>query len=372
MNILVINYRDRKHPAAGGAEKHLHRIFSRIVSMGHKVVLLTTSFPGAESREAVDGIQVIRQGGDLLFQWTVARSIKALDREFNFDIVVEDLNKLPVFAPYLLKKPVLVQMHHLWRSSIFSEASFPVAFGVWFFERIIPWFYKKQQFVVVSPSTESELNQIGVSKDRISVIYNGSDPVAAPEVTQTVDSRPYFLWLSRIHKYKGIWTALEAFEKFAKRVPAVDLVIAGDGPLMKKIPSWLKSHGLANRVKLCGFVSSGEKYRLMAGALAMLQTSYKEGWGLTVIEAAQLKVPTVASDVPGLRDSVRNGKTGLLFPVKNAAKCAEAMERICSDEDMRKSMGWAAKQYASTFSWDEAAAKTMDLLQRIVDERGRS
>lgn len=336
--------------------------------MGHKVVLLTTSFPGAESREVVDGIQVVRQGGDLLFQWTVARNIKDLDREFNFDIVVEDLNKLPVFAPYLLKKPVLVQMHHLWRNSIFSEASFPVALGVWFFERIIPVFYRKQHFVVVSPSTEWELNQIGIDKNRISVIYNGSDPVTVPETAQTVVSKPYFLWLSRIHKYKGIWTALQAFEKFAKNVPAVDLVIAGDGPLMKKIPAWLKKHGIEDRVKLCGFVSSEEKYCLMAGALAMLQTSYKEGWGLTVIEAAQLKVPTIASDVAGLRDSVRDGKTGLLFPVKNAAKCAAAMERIYSDVDLRSSMGWAAKQYASTFSWDEAAEQTMALLQRILVE----
>ena len=84
------------HPAAGGAEKHLHRIFSKIVEMGHEVVLFTTSFPGAKERDVVDGIQVIRKGGDLLFQLTVAMNLKKLDREFNFDVVVEDLNKLPV------------------------------------------------------------------------------------------------------------------------------------------------------------------------------------------------------------------------------------------------------------------------------------
>ncbi|MCF0222668.1 MAG: glycosyltransferase, partial [Fibrobacter sp.] len=175
MNILVVNYRDRLHPAAGGAEKHLHRIFSRIVEMGHKVVLLTTSFAGAEEREEVDGIQVVRKGSDLFFQLSVFWNIRKLDKEFEFDIVVEDLNKLPLFTPWLQKKPVLVQMHHLWRFSIFHEAFFPIAFGVWFFERIIPFFYRKEPFVVVSPSTRRELSEIGIAEERISVVYNGSD-----------------------------------------------------------------------------------------------------------------------------------------------------------------------------------------------------
>ena len=152
MNILVVNYRDRMHPAAGGAEKHLHRIFSQIAEAGHKVVLLTTAFAGCKARETVDGIEVIRKGGDLLFQLTTAMNIRKLDREFNFDVVVEDLNKLPLFTPFLTKKPVVVQMHHLWRGSIFHEAAFPIAFMVWAFERVIPWFYRKQPFVVVSPN----------------------------------------------------------------------------------------------------------------------------------------------------------------------------------------------------------------------------
>lgn len=373
MNILVVNYRDRLHPAAGGAEKHLHRIFSEVVEAGHKVVLLTTAFPGCKNRESVDGIEVVRKGGDLLFQLTVALNVRKLDREFHFDVVVEDLNKLPLFTPFLIKKPVVVQMHHLWRSSIFHEAAFPVAFVVWLFERMIPWCYRKQPFVVVSPSTKWELSEIGVDEDRISVVYNGSED-SEPQADRTslgrppveADGMPYFLWLSRVHRYKGIWTALEAFEEFAENHPDVKLLVAGDGPLLKKLPSWIKQRGLEERVSLLGFVSSEKKRELLSGAVALLQTSFKEGWGLTVVEAAKLGTTTIASDVPGLRDSVKNGETGLLFPVGDAHTCAIEMDRLYSDDDLRTRLSEEAQAYADEFRWDIAAEKTLDLLQEVV------
>lgn len=372
MNILVVNYRDRLHPAAGGAEKHLHRIFSLIVQAGHQVVLFTTSFKGAKEREVVDGIQVIRKGGDLMFQLNCALNLKKLDREFNFDVVVEDLNKLPLFTPLFLKKPVLVQMHHLWRGSIFHEASLPVAFGVWLFERLIPLFYRKQDFAVVSPSTKRELCEIGIDESRIAVIYNGSDDCGTTAEdggqVENLSGIPYFLWLSRVHKYKGIWTALEAFEEFAKNHTDVKLMVAGDGPLLKKIPTWLKQHHLSDRVELLGFVSREKKRELLAGAVALLQTSFKEGWGLTVVEAAKLGTTTIACDVPGLRDSVRNGETGLLFQAGDAQACASEMDRLYSNDDLRTRLAEAAKNYADEFRWDTAAELTTNLLQGIMIE----
>ncbi len=384
------------HPAAGGAEKHLHRIFGKIVEMGHTVVLFTTSFPGAKEREVVDGIQVVRKGGDLMFQLTVALNLKKLDLEFDFDVVVEDLNKLPVFAHWFVHKPLLVQMHHLWRKSIFSEAVFPIAFMVWFFERIIPFFYRTQPFVVVSPSTKKELAEIGVEESRISVIYNGSEkPAVAAQFNEgscgetaaqfrgdscesnenlpqqdnaSKNARtPYFIWLSRVHRYKGIWTALEAFEKFSKSHPEVKLYVVGDGPLLKKLPSWLKAHGLDGKVELTGYVSAARKYELLSSSLALLQTSYKEGWGLTVMEAAQLCKTTIASDVPGLCDSVRDGETGILFPSGDAFACAAAMEKVYSDAELRASLGQNAKRYAESFSWENSARETLELLERTVE-----
>lgn len=384
MKILALNYRDRMHPAAGGAERHLHQIFSRLVERGHQVVLLTTSFPGASEREIVDGILVVRHGGDLTFQFTVAKYLKKLDKEFDFDVVYEDLNKLPLFTPQLTKKPHLVQIHHLWRSSIFAETNFVVAFGVWLFETLIPRIYQKSRFVAVSPSTIAELEKLGVGHNRIALVYNGTNgaPAGFEKTEKSVPQEssiagnvnaPYFLWLSRVHKYKGILTALEAFKIFAKSHKNVRLKIAGDGPMLKDLPKILDrldpngNLDLARRIDLLGFVSKERKTELMAGALALLQTSYKEGWGLTVIEAAELGTTTIASKVPGLVDSVRDGETGLLFKKKSAKDCANCMSRIAEIPELRRTLETGAETFAATFSWDRAANETEKLLLNIIN-----
>ncbi len=379
MRILVLNYRDRKNPNAGGAERHLHQIFSRLVKRGHQVVLLTTSFAGAMERETVDGIQVIRHGGDLAFQFTVAKYLKKLDKEFDFDIVFEDLNKLPLFTPQLTQKPHLIQIHHLWRNSIFAETNFVVAFGVWLFETLIPRIYRKSRFVAVSPSTIRELEKLGIGNNRIALVYNGTNgaPADFKKADKSENKEPYFLWLSRVHKYKGILTALEAFSIFANKASAnacnVRLKIAGDGPMLKKLPGYIAGLDknakvkIADRVDLLGFVSKEEKERLMTHALALLQTSQKEGWGLTVIEAAELGTTTIASKVPGLVDSVLDGKTGLLFEKSNAASCANCMARIVDIPELRETLELEAERHAATFSWDRAADETEKLLQSIAE-----
>lgn len=366
MKILALNYRDRMHPCAGGAERHFHSIFSRLVKKGHEVVLLTTMFPNALEREYVDGILVVRRGGDLLFQLTVAREISKLDKEFDFDVIYEDLNKLPLFSHFFTKKKHVVQIHHLWKDSIFAEASLPVAFGVWFFERLIPLFYQKSPFIVVSPSTKKELESLGILSKNISLIYNGA---SGNFVSGEVKKENYFLWLSRVHRYKGIWIALKAFKKFSEKCPGVRLKIAGDGPLLKKIPSVLKKWKLESLVDLEGFVEHERKRELLTNALGLLQTSEKEGWGLTVIEAAECSTTTIASAVPGLKDSVRNGETGILFPLRDEESCANCMERIYKDENYRKKLETNAMAFAKQFSWDRAAIETEKLLEQVVKNK---
>ena len=356
------------HPAAGGAEIHLHSIFSRIAKNGHQVVLLTTSFKNAKEREMVDDILVIRKGGDFLFQWTVLTQFPKLDKEFNFDIIYEDLNKLPLFLPLQTKKPCLVQMHHLWRKSIFKETNFFVAFGVYFFENIIPLFYKKELFAVVSPSTKKELASLGIPEKNIALIYNGTS--GTPEnFIRKQEKKNYFLWLSRVHRYKGILVALEAFQIFLQKNPDVRLKIAGNGPMLKKLPRILQQMHLEKNVDLEGFVSKEKKQELLSNAIALLQTSEKEGFGLTVIEAGELGTTTIASEVPGLVDSVLPEKTGILFPVRNAKACATCMERVYTDKALRQTLEENAFAFAKTFDWDKAAKETEDLLIQIHAKR---
>ncbi|HQB64768.1 MAG TPA: glycosyltransferase, partial [Fibrobacteraceae bacterium] len=173
----------------------------------------------------------------------------------------------------------------------------------------------------------------------------------------------YFLWLSRLHRYKGIYTALEAFRIFSKKYPDVKLRIAGGGPLLKKMPKIIERYGLTGKVILEGYVSGEKKRTLLAEAIGLLQTSYKEGWGLTVIEAAECKTATIASAVPGLVDSVIDQKTGILFPMKDASSCAQAMELFYLNSERRELFELEAQMHAAEFTWDKAALETLKILE---------
>ena len=365
MNILVLNYRDRKHPLAGGAEVHLHKIFGKIAEWGHNVTLFTTTFAGAKDREVVDGIQVVRYGGDVLFQFNIWRKWKALCAEFSPDIVVEDINKLPFYTPLYSKLPKFIQIHHLWKSSIFYEASFPMALMVWLQEKTLPIFYKSELHAAVSPSTVQELQELGIPRQNIRLIYNGSESHGTDLEVQR-EKGDYFIWLGRLRRYKGVFIALEAFKIVAQQNPDIKLKIAGSGPEKENIVAAIKKMGLSDRVEMVGLVSSKEKSLLLRGSVALIQSSYKEGWGLTVLEAVSCGTTTLASDVPGLLDSVKDGETGLLFPAGKAKVLAEKMLFILNDEEQRRRYELAARQWTTEFSWDKAASQTFKALQEVL------
>jgi len=365
MKILILNYRDRTHPMAGGAEVHLHKIFSKLVELGHSVMLFTTSYKDAPKSEKIDGIEVIRCGSDVFFQLSVILKVRGLIKKFKPDIIVEDLNKLPLFSPYITKTPKLIQILHLWKSSIFKEASFPVALMVWLSEKIIPFVYKNCYFATISPSGKKELCELGIAKEKVSVIYCGTKSEYL-ETERVRDKSLYFLWLGRFRKYKGVWVAFEAFKIFSKKHPDVKLLFAGSGPEEAKMKRKAEEWGLEGRVELLGSVSEGKKIELMGKALGLLQTSFKEGWGLTVIEAAACGTASVASNVSGLCDSVKDGETGLLFKAGSAADCAKKMEILYKNATLRNSLESAAKDYAASFDWETAARETLFLMQKIV------
>jgi len=368
LKILILNYRDITHPMAGGAEVHLHRIFGKLVELGHSVMLFTTQAKGASQHEVIDGMQIVRYGGDLLFPLNCILRVPKLIKEFEPDIVYEDLNKLPLFSPYITKIPKLIQILHLWKSSIFKEASFPVALGVWLGEKIIPHVYKDCYFSTISPSGKRELNELGIEAGRISVIYCGTKNEYL-EAEKVRDKSPYFLWVGRFRKYKGVWVALKAFKIFAKKHPDTKLIFAGSGPEEAKMKAKAKSWGLKDKVEFLGVISEEKKIELMSRAMGLLQTSFKEGWGLTVIEAGACGTTSVASNVSGLCDSVKGGETGLLFKAGNVKDCARKMENLYENPVLRGCLEGAAKSYAETFSWETAAKDTLFLMQCIIEHK---
>ena len=367
MKILVVNWQDRENPQAGGAEIHLHETFGRIASAGHDVTVLASGWPGAASTADLDGIHVHRTGGRLTFRLAASRYWRWHLRSEPFDVIVEDLNKVPLLTTTWGVQPVVLLVHHLFGLTAFREASLPVAAATWLLERSIPRVYRKTPVVSVSESTAEDLVKRGISRDRIVVIPNGVDleryrPAAEPSEFP----EPSLLYVGRLKRYKRVDLILQALARLRGQGVSCALRIAGSGddrPRLERLTARLR---LQDVVRFLGFVPEEEKVELFQRSWVHLLTSPNEGWGIANMEAAACGTPTVASDSPGLRDSVRPGETGLLVPHADVPALAAAIGLVLEDHDLRRRMGHAARTFALGHSWDSTAQRLEGFLRQQV------
>lgn len=365
MRILVLNWRDITHPRAGGAEVRLHKVYEPLVAQGHTVRLIATRYDGSSEREVLNGIEVVRLGNDVNFWLLCAWHLPRWEREFEADVVVEDFNKLPLFSPWRTKKPLLIQMHHLWMNSIFKEASPPLATFVWLAEQTLRLVYRKSHFSIVSDSSKKELVSMGPKDSQVSIVYNGCDLKFYEPGSGS--RKPVLFWLGRIQKYKGILDTLVAFKQFLVKHPEYTLMVAGKGPYSEEAKKWVHDHGLDPKVEFLGFISEEQKLSLLQTSKAVLQTSYKEGWGLTVIEANACGTPVIANCAPGLCDSVRDGETGLLYEFGSVPSLVEKMHQLVEDEECYEELVANCRPWAEKFTWARASEETFALLKSLVD-----
>ncbi|MBN1826782.1 MAG: glycosyltransferase family 4 protein [Candidatus Eisenbacteria bacterium] len=366
LRILVVNWRDGKNPEAGGAEVHLHEIFGRIAAMGNSVTLLAHRFPGALEEEYVGGVRVLRVGGKFDFHFHVLPAwFRRLRRE-GYDVVVEDLNKLPFFLPLAVRVPCGAILHHFFGSSIWKETNPLFAAYVGAGEWVVRHTYRKIPFCVVSESTADELRRNGFADERIRIIHNAVDhDLYKPD--RSVEPAPgRILYLGRVKKYKGIDLILHALVRIRREIPEAHLVVVGQGDDLPRLHRLKDRLGLADAVSFHGFVDTATKVDLLRRAMVMVTPSPKEGWGVTTIEGNACGTPVVASDAPGLRDAVRDGRTGFLFPYGDVEAMADRVRRLLTDRELRRRFSEEAVLWAGRFRWDRSAEETLEWLRALA------
>jgi len=359
VRILAVNWLDRENPQAGGAEVHFFEIFRRLVARGHQVRLVTSGWTEASAEATVDGLSVRRVGGRHTFALRGRQSVRQELRAGHYDLVVEDINKVPLYLPTLTRLPVYVIIPHLFGTTAFSEASWPVASVVWLAEKPIPRVYRGQTFHAISDSTRDDLVRRGVRREAIRVIYPGVDAEwYTPGTDGRRAERPTFLYVGRLKRYKGLETALEAAALARRDIPDLQLLIAGSGDDRRRLESLARRMDLGRSVTFLGFISEEEKRDLLRRSWAVVFPSPKEGWGITNVEAAACGTPAVASDSPGLRESVRHDQTGILVPHGNPEALSDALRRLSGDPSLVTRLGTAARQFGASLSWERAADQT--------------
>jgi glycosyltransferase involved in cell wall biosynthesis len=357
--ILVLNERDLHHPRAGGAEVHCFEIFRRLVAAGDRVTLLASHFAGAPPEETVEGVRVLRLGSPIAYYARVPRVYRRLRHEAPFDVVVEDLNKFPFFARTWVRDPLVVFAHHLFGRTAFRQVALPIAVAVYLAERLVPIVYRGVPVIAVSASTRDELVRGGLRPADVHVIPNGLDHRRYRPGPGPLAAVPTVLALGRVEPYKRTEVLVDA----VAALPGVRLVVAGTGTGLPAVRARVARHGIGDRVEVRGFVDEDEKIRLLQTAHVLASASEKEGWGLTVVEAAACGTPVVARDAPGLRDAVQDGETGVLVGTDDPGAFARALGRILDDPTLRARLGAAAVRMARAFDWDEVAARVSTVLE---------
>ena len=363
--ILVVNWQDRHNANAGGAEEHLHQVFGRLAARGHRVTLLCSGWRGARPELEVDGIRVLRAGGRYTFNIAAPLCHARHLADEHFDVVVEDLNKVPMLATrWVEARARLLLVHHLFGATAFREANTALASATWLFERIIPAVYRGIDCVAVSESTRDDLVHRGLDPDGISVIRNGVDLDGLGPAAERFPE-PTVVFLGRLKRYKRVDLVLQAVRRLRDRGMSIRMIVAGKGDARDALERTAHGLGIQDRVRFAGFVPDEEKRELLSRSWVHALTSPKEGWGIASIEASACGTATVASDSPGLRETVRDGETGILVPHGDVDALAAALARVM-EPPTRDRMGIAAREMARQYTWEGVAAAFEDLLAGLV------
>lgn len=360
MNILLLCWRDTEHPQGGGSERYLERVAEYLATQGHTVRYRTAGVAGKPHRETKNRVQFLRRGGRMSVYVTAAVEM-LLGRYKDVDVVIDTQNGIPFFATWWLRCPSVLLTHHCHREQ------WPVAGAVlakigWFLEsKVAPRAYRNSQYITVSEPSAQELEQLGVGRERISIVRNGLDPV--PNFQPQPDNKLHLVTLSRLVPHKQIEHAMDVVAALAPRYD-VNLDVIGSGWWEKQLRAYAEEIGVAGRVVFHGHVSEERKHALLDRAVLQLMPSRKEGWGLAVMEAGQHSVPTIGyRNSAGLQDSIRDQVTGVL--VRDKAELIHATFELLTDDARRRKLGAAARERSAQFSWELTGQQVLAVLEQV-------
>lgn len=353
LRILFVAWRDLGHPAAGGSEVVIDALARGAMERGHEVALLCGGPVTERSYRTVDSGGVYTQ---------YLRAPLEYLREFrHWDLVVDVGNGIPFFSPLYRQKPVICLVHHVHAHQWVLHFG-PAVGGVgkYLETEVVPRLYRNCPFITVSPSTAEALEGIGVPSDRIHLVHNGVDlPDPLPDHQES--DEPTFLVLGRLAPIKRLGLALDLWAAVRERLGRGRLIIAGDGPEYEE----LAARDVAG-VELLGWVSDERKTELLTNAWCLIHTAEQEGWGLVITEAAAYGTPTLAFDVPGVRDAVVDGVTGHL--ARSNEEFVAAWVELATDDARRAELGVQAQERALSFTWDQTTEEFLKVAQLATDE----
>lgn len=372
--VHLLAWRDYDDPEAGGSEVHAHEIVKLWAEAGLDVVMRTSYAVGRPRHTNRDGYEVVRRAGRYMVFPRAALAEIARSHGPR-DAVVEVWNGMPFMSPVWTRSPKIVIIHHvhaeMWRMAL---PPLLARLGNRIEERWAPPFYRNTLVVTPSESSRDDIiERLGFSPDRVEVVHNGigSRFVPGPDPLR---SRPReILAVGRLVPVKRFDMLIRAAAEARRTVPDLTLTIVGDGYERQRIEQQIARLGATGWVTMTRHVSDEALLEHYRRARVVASASVREGWGLTLTEAAACGTPAVATRVVGHIDTVDDGVSGVL--VDDEAHLARALAELCTDDTRWAQLVDGAIRHASQFSWDRTAVGIFAALAREAvawGNRGRA
>lgn len=350
--ILLLNWRDKKNPFAGGAEVFAYEIAKRFVRDGFEVTWFTSTHFNLPKTEVYDGIEVFRKGS-----WISVYFFAFFYACFKFrkstDIIIDCQNGIPFFTPLYSRKKIITVIHHVHQEIFkYHAPSIWIKYLGIFLEKLTPLVYKNKTVVTVSDSTKESMQKLGFKKN-IHIIPNGineCDCIAPSEKTAS----PSLLYLGRLKAYKNIDHIIQAVKLLKRDFPDIKLLIAGTGEEKNTLETLVNKYSLEENIRFLGFVDEKQKHALLASSWMLIYPSDHEGWGISVIEANRHQTPAVGSNVHGLKDAIKHNATGLLFERGNIDQLASSIKELFLNTKKRELLSQNALKWSEEFSWEKS------------------
>jgi len=159
--------------------------------------------------------------------------------------------------------------------------------------------------------------------------------------------------------------AIRTVAELRAEFPGITLTVVGQGYWEPRLREAAAEHGVDDVVRFAGFVDEDTKHEVLARSWLLAVPSLKEGWGLSVVEAAGHGTPAVAfSGAGGLSESIHDGVTGLLG--HSATDFTDKVRQLLRNHALRVAMGDAARQHSHAYTWDAAVDGFQGLLAELT------
>jgi glycosyltransferase involved in cell wall biosynthesis len=362
--IHLLSWRDLADVEAGGSEVHAATVARLWAEAGIDVTLRTSYAQGHAPVISRDGYRVIRRAGRyLIFPRAVLSEL--IGRHGRSDALVEIWNGMPFLSPIWYRGPKVVLLHHvhaeMWQMVLGDERPWAATLGDTIERRIAPFAYRRTPIITLSSSSKDDIvDQLHLPPGNVDVVAPGIDPMFTPGGEKAPD--PHAVAVGRLVPVKRYDHLIRALAEARRRQPRLSLTIVGEGYERERLDQLVLELDLVDWVTFVGRVSDLELVALYRRAWMVVSASAREGWGMSLTEAAACGTPAVATRIVGHSDAVIDGRTGVLVDPDDAGALGAAIADIAGDDDRRNQLGAEALANAARFTWESTAVGIMRVL----------